>query len=84
MSAAGWRHAEAVTADEENRLSVIAGILAAEFRQFDFGTTTTWDGPALIAVRKDRGAGPGTCAVITPDMDEMRAALAEDSPPDSG
>lgn len=80
-SAAGWQTAAALAGSEEARLGIIARILAAEFRAYEFSTCTTWDGPALIALRKDRGAAPGTCAVITPDMDEMRAALAEDSPP---
>lgn len=58
--------------------------LAKEFPQYDFGTCATWDGPALIALRKDRGAAPGTCAVITADVDEMRAALLEEAPADPG
>ena len=63
-------------------LDVHVADLAGEFDSYNFGTCITWDGPALIALRKDRGAAPGTCAVITPDVDEMRAALLEDSPPD--
>lgn len=79
MSAVGWQLAAALAGNEESRLGVMARVLAAEFRAYEFSTCATWDGPALIALRKDRGAAPGVCAVITPDMAEMRRALLEDS-----
>lgn len=57
--------------------------LAGEFTGFDFGTCRTREGTALTAQRRD-ASEPGVFAVITPDVDEMRAALTEDLPPDSG
>lgn len=67
----------------EGQLDAAAGELDAEFAGFDVGVCDTWDGRALAAQRRD-SAEPGLYAFITPDADEMRAALEEDSPPGGG
>ncbi len=83
MSAAGWRIAAVLATDDRNRLSALAGILAAEFRAYDFGTYETRDGIAIAARRRADCPGPGVCVVITADYAEMRRALlGQGSPPD--
>ena len=60
--------------------------LVREFgRRFWFSTARMRDHRALTALRRSRADEPGLYAVITPDPDEMRAALREDqaSPPDA-
>lgn len=70
-------------ADRQRRsLDTIIRALARDFRRFTFGTQQTWDGTAIAAIRR-KPDEPGLYAVITPDPEEMRAALREDeeSPP---
>jgi hypothetical protein len=55
--------------------------LAAEFPGYEFSTQQTWEGVSLIAVRQDGSARSGPCVVITPDLDEMRRALLENTVP---
>lgn len=64
----------------DSGLAVHVGRLAREFRGYEFGTCLTWDGRALIALRKGSLSRPGVCAVITDDVDEMREALSEPGP----
>ena len=61
----------------DSGLAVLAS-LAAEFRQFDFGTCRMPQGLSLIAVRRSDGPREGLYAVITPDPAEMRQVLRED------
>jgi hypothetical protein len=53
--------------------------LAAEFPGYEFSTQRTWDGVSLIAVRQKGPARSGLYVVITPDLDEMRRALQENT-----
>ncbi len=53
--------------------------LAAEFPGYEFSTQRTWEGVSLIAVRQDGCERPGLCVVITPDLDEMRRALRDNT-----
>jgi hypothetical protein len=53
--------------------------LAAEFPGYEFSTQRTWEGVSLIAVRQDGSERPGLCVVITPDLDEMRRALRDNT-----
>jgi hypothetical protein len=53
------------------------GELAAEFPGYEFATQRTWGGIAIVARRQGGCARPGTYAVVTDDLDEMRRALAE-------
>jgi len=71
-----------MTADQPYRLGgvlralgTVVPVLAAEFPAYDIGMQQTYGGPALVAVRHDGAARPGTYAVITSDPDEMRRAL---------
>jgi len=68
----------AVTGGEPLERAALA--LEAEFREYHIGICRTRDGRALAAVRAVLADRPGTCVVITPDADEMRRALQEDSP----
>lgn len=77
MSAAGW--CLPAFASRDRSLDLAALKLAAEFDQFDIGVCETHQGRSLVALR--RGGTSGLTAVITPDPDEMRKALLEDSPP---
>jgi hypothetical protein len=71
-----------MTADKPYRLGgllpalgMAVPALAAEFPAYDIGMQQTYGGPALVAVRRDGAAMPGTYAVITSDPREMRDAL---------
>ena len=57
--------------------------LAAEFPGYEFSTQRTREGISLIAVRQDGSARPGLYVIITPDLDEMRRALLENTEPES-
>jgi hypothetical protein len=59
--------------------SVMLSELAAEFPGYEFSTQRTWEGVSLIAVRQDGSERPGLCVVITPDLDEMRRALRDNT-----
>ena len=59
--------------------SAMLSELAAEFPGYEFSTQQTWEGISLIAVRQDGSARPGLYVVITPDLDEMRRALLENT-----
>ena len=59
--------------------SAMLSELAAEFPGYEFSTQRTWEGVSLIAVRQDGSDRPGVCVVITPDLDEMRRALLENT-----
>ena len=61
--------------------SAMLGELAAEFPGYEFSTQRTWEGVSLIAVRQDGSDRPGVCVIITPDLDEMRRALARERDP---
>lgn len=65
------------------RLDIAAGDLDDEFREFDVTTCRARGGYALAAQRRDAGE-PGLYAVVTPDPEEMRRLLKEDSPPGAG
>lgn len=71
--------AAAVARSEESRLGIMARVLAAEFRRFDFLVCQTREHHSIAALRRDKSVA-GVCAVVTDDMAEMRAALAEDGP----
>ena len=53
--------------------------LAAEFPGYEFSTQRTWDGISLIAVRQKGPARSGLYVVITPDLDEMRRTLLDNT-----
>jgi len=59
--------------------SAMLSELAAEFPGYEFSTQRTWEGISLIAVRQDGCNWPGVCVVITPDLDEMRRVLLENT-----
>ena len=59
--------------------SAMLSELAAEFPGYEFSTQRTWEGVSLIAVRQGSSDRPGLCVVITPDLDEMRRALLENT-----
>ena len=59
--------------------SAMLSELSAEFPGYEFSTQRTWEGVSLIAVRQDGSERPGLCVVITPDLDEMRYALLENT-----
>ena len=59
--------------------SAMLSELAAEFPGYEFSTQRTWEGVSLIAGRQDGSDRPGLCVVITPDLDEMRYALLENT-----
>jgi hypothetical protein len=59
--------------------SAMLSELAAEFPGYEFSTQRTWEGVSLIAVRQDGSERPGLCVVITPDLDEMRRALRDNT-----
>ena len=80
MSPPGWRAASALTSGEQDRFGVIAAILAAEFPRYEFATCQLHRGTAIAAVWDGPPSESGVYAVITDDMAEMRAALAEDGP----
>jgi len=73
VSAAGWRLPDLLARGDPLERQALA--LEAEFGRYHFGTCHTWDGRSLTAVRKPGEDGPGVCVVITPDVEEMRAAL---------
>ena len=53
--------------------------LAAEFPGYEFSTQRTWDGVSLIAVRQKGPARSGLYVVITPDFDEMRRTMLDNT-----
>ena len=53
--------------------------LAAEFPGYEFSTQRTWDGVSLIAVRQKGSARSGLYVVITPDLEEMRRTLLDNT-----
>jgi len=59
--------------------SAMLSELAVEFPGYEFSTQRTWEGVSLIAVRQDGSERPGLCVVITPDLDEMRRALRDNT-----
>ena len=59
--------------------SAMLSELAAEFPGYEFSTQRTWEGVSLIAVRQKGSARSGLYVVITPDLDEMRRTLLEDT-----
>ena len=59
--------------------SVMLDELAAEFPGYEFSTQRTWDGVSLIAVRQKGPARSGLYVVITPDLDEMRRTLLDNT-----
>jgi hypothetical protein len=59
--------------------SAMLSELAAEFPGYEFSTQRTWEGVSLIAVHQDGSERPGLCVVITPDLDEMRRALRDNT-----
>jgi hypothetical protein len=59
--------------------SAMLSKLAAEFPGYEFSTQQTWEGVSLIAVRQDGSERPGLCVVITPDLDEMRRAVRDNT-----
>lgn len=63
--------------------SAMLSELAAEFPGYEFSTQRTWEGVSLIAVRQKDSARSGLYVVITPDLDEMRRTLLDDTRPDS-
>ena len=63
--------------------SAMLSELAAEFPGYEFSTQPTWEGVSLIAVRQKDSARSGLYVVITPDLDEMRRTLLDDTRPDS-
>lgn len=73
-----------IAGDDEGRFGVIALMLAREFRRYDFRPVRMHDHVAIAAVRHGDPSQPGLYAVVTNDLGEMRRALAEDFPPDSG
>lgn len=77
------RRARSQDPPSKERLCLAAVHLDGEFGQFDVTTCRARGGYALAARRRD-GSEPGLYAVVTPDEDEMRRALAEGSPPDTG
>jgi len=62
------------------RLDIAAIRLDGEFGEFDVTICRARGGYALAAQRRDAGEA-GLYAVVTPDPDEMRRLLNEDSPP---
>jgi hypothetical protein len=59
--------------------SVMLGELAAEFPGYAFSTQRTWEGVSLIAVRQEGSGRSGLYVVITPDLDEMRRTLLDNT-----
>ena len=57
--------------------------LAAEFPGYEFSTQQTWEGVSLIAVRQKGSARSGLYVVITPDFEEMRRTLLDNTGLDS-
>ena len=59
--------------------SAMLSELAAEFPGYEFSTQRTWEGVSLIAVRQKGSARSGLYIVITPDLDEMRRTLLDNT-----
>ena len=59
--------------------SAMLSELAAEFPGYEFSTQRTWEGVSLIAVRQKGSARSGLYVVITPDFDEMRRTLLDNT-----
>jgi len=55
------------------------GELAAEFPGYEFATQQTWDGVSILARRHGRSTAR-VYAVVTADVDEMRALLEQERP----
>jgi hypothetical protein len=65
-----------VNTDDPVALSVLVSRFASEYPEYVFRTQQSWSGRSLVAVRRAGTSEPGLYAVITPDSDEMREALA--------
>ena len=63
--------------------SAMLSELSAEFPGYEFSTQRTWEGVSLIAVRQKGSARSGLYVVITPDLDEMRRTLLDNTGLDS-
>ena len=59
--------------------SAMLSELAAEFPGYEFSTQRTWEGVSLIAVRQKGSAWSGLYVVITPDFDDMRRTLLDNT-----
>ena len=59
--------------------SAMLSELSAEFPGYEFSTQRTWEGVSLIAVRQKGSARSGLYVVITPDLDEMRRTLLDNT-----
>jgi hypothetical protein len=59
--------------------SAMLSELSAEFPGYEFSTQRTWEGVSLIAVRQKGSARSGLYIVITPDLDEMRRTLLDNT-----
>jgi len=59
--------------------SAMLSELSAEFPGYEFSTQRTWEGVSLIAVRQKGSARSGLYVVITPDFDEMRRTLLDNT-----
>jgi hypothetical protein len=66
-----------MTTAEPCGLGLLVPRLAAEYPAFDIATRRTVRGLALVAVRHDGAALPGTYAVVTSDPAELRRALGQ-------